>query len=130
MRYQLHHACIYIVRTDVYNKDTFLKLKVLSTIYIDIKDNFDIDDIKDTLKNTYKNEEFVDFIDGVPSTHEVRGTNMCKIGVVFDKIANKAIIISVIDNLVKGAAGQAIQNLNLMMCFNESEGLVNVPMFP
>ena len=107
-----------------------IKRGILSTIYIDVKDNFDIDDIKDALKNTYKNEEFVDFIDGVPSTHEVRGTNMCKIGVVFDKIANKAIIISVIDNLVKGAAGQAIQNLNLMMGFNESEGLVNVPMFP
>ena len=47
-----------------------------------------------------------------------------------NKIANKAIIISVLDNLVKGAAGQAIQNLNLMMGFNESEGLANVPMFP
>ena len=49
---------------------------------------------------------------------------------MFDKIENKAIIISVLDNLVKGAAGQAIQNLNLMMGFNESEGLANVPMFP
>jgi N-acetyl-gamma-glutamyl-phosphate reductase len=107
-----------------------IKRGILSTIYIDIKDNFDINDIKYCLTNTYKNEEFVDFIDGTPSIHEVRGTNMCKIGVVFDKIANKAIIISVIDNLVKGAAGQAIQNLNLMMGLNESEGLVNVPIFP
>ena len=107
-----------------------IKRGILSTIYIDIKDNFDINDIKDSLKNTYENEEFVDFIDGIPSTHEVRGTNMCKMGVVFDKITNKAIIISVIDNLVKGAVGQAIQNLNLMMGFNEAEGLVNVPMFP
>ena len=49
---------------------------------------------------------------------------------VFDSITNKIIIISVIDNLIKGASGQAIQNLNLMMGFNEAEGLINFPMFP
>ena len=107
-----------------------IKRGILSTIYVDIKESYNINDVKDCLKNTYLNEEFVSFIDSIPSTHEVRGTNMCKIGVAYDEITNKAIIISVIDNLVKGAAGQAIQNLNLIMGFNESEGLVNVPMFP
>ena len=107
-----------------------IKRGILSTIYFDINDNCNIDDIKDCLNDTYLNEKFVNFIDGVPSTHEVRGTNMCKIGLAYDAVANKAIIISVLDNLVKGAAGQAIQNLNLMMGFNESEGLVNVSMFP
>ena len=107
-----------------------IKRGILSTIYFDINDNCNIDDIKDCLNDTYLNEKFVNFIDGVPSTHEVRGTNMCKIGLAYDVVANKAIIISVLDNLVKGAAGQAIQNLNLMMGFNESEGLVNVSMFP
>ena len=107
-----------------------IKRGILSTIYFDINDNCNIDDIKDCLNDTYLNEKFVNFVDGVPSTHEVRGTNMCKIGLAYDAVANKAIIISVLDNLVKGAAGQAIQNLNLMMGFNESEGLVNVSMFP
>ena len=107
-----------------------IKRGILSTIYFDINDNCNIDDIKDCLNDTYLNEKFVNFVDGVPSTHEVRGTNMCKIGLAYDAVVNKAIIISVLDNLVKGAAGQAIQNLNLMMGFNESEGLVNVSMFP
>ena len=107
-----------------------IKRGILSTIYFDINDNCNIDDIKDCLNDTYLNEKFVNFVDGVPSTHEVRGTNMCKMGLAYDAVANKAIIISVLDNLVKGAAGQAIQNLNLMMGFNESEGLVNVSMFP
>ena len=49
---------------------------------------------------------------------------------VYDESTNKIIIISVIDNLIKGASGQAIQNLNLMMGFDESEGLINFPMFP
>ena len=107
-----------------------IKRGILSTIYFDINDNCNIDDIKDCLNDTYLNEKFVNFVDGVPSTHEVRGTNMCKMGLAYDAVTNKAIIISVLDNLVKGAAGQAIQNLNLMMGFNESKGLVNVSMFP
>jgi N-acetyl-gamma-glutamyl-phosphate reductase len=107
-----------------------IKRGILSTIYFDINHNFNIDDIKDCLKAAYENEKFVNFVEGVPSTHEVRGTNMCKIGLAYDEVANKAIIVSVLDNLVKGAAGQAIQNLNLMMGFNESEGLVNASMFP
>ena len=107
-----------------------IKRGILSTIYIDIKDGLNIKDIKNCLRDSYKDEEFVDFIEGIPSTHEVRGTNMCKIGLAFDKITKKVIIISVIDNLVKGASGQAIQNLNLMMGFREKEGLVNAPIFP
>ena len=48
----------------------------------------------------------------------------------FDSITNQIIIICVIDNLIKGASGQAIQNLNLMLGFNEEDGLINFPMFP
>jgi len=107
-----------------------IKRGILSTIYFDINDNCSIDDVKDCLNATYLNEKFVNFVDRLPSTHDVRGTNMCKIGFAYDEVANKAIIISVLDNLVKGAAGQAVQNLNLMMGFNESEGLTNVSMFP
>ena len=71
-----------------------IKRGILSTIYFDINHNFNIDDIKDCLKTNYENEKFVNFVDGVPSTHEVRGTNMCKIGLAYDSVANKAIIIS------------------------------------
>ena len=107
-----------------------IKRGILSTIYLDLIHNTNIHDIKECLKKAYLNEKFVAIVDGVPSTHEVRGTNLCKIGVAYDEVTNKVIIISVIDNLLKGAAGQAVQNLNLMMGFNEAEGLNNVSMFP
>jgi N-acetyl-gamma-glutamyl-phosphate reductase len=59
----------------------------------------------------------------------VRGTNFCDIGFKLDDRNNRLILISAIDNLVKGAAGQAVQNMNLMMGFDETDGLLNVP-FP
>ncbi|MBI4228597.1 MAG: N-acetyl-gamma-glutamyl-phosphate reductase, partial [Deltaproteobacteria bacterium] len=61
---------------------------------------------------------------------EVRGSNFCDIGIRSNPVNKTAIIISVIDNLVKGASGQAIQNMNLMMEFDESLGLDIPPVFP
>jgi N-acetyl-gamma-glutamyl-phosphate reductase len=57
----------------------------------------------------------------------VRGTNFCDIGFVLEKGKNRVILMAVIDNLVKGAAGQAVQNMNLMMGLDESAGLNAVP---
>ena len=61
-------------------------------------------------------------------TLHVRGTNYCDIGYKLDAHNNRLIIISAIDNLVKGAAGQAVQNMNLMMGFDETAGLLQVPL--
>ena len=107
-----------------------IKRGILTTIYLSIKDDLNIDNVIKCLKDRYSDETFVDYADTLPSTHDVRGTNLCKMKAVFDESTNKIIIISVIDNLIKGAAGQAIQNLNLMLGFDETNGLINLPMFP
>tara|TARA_E500000331_G_scaffold154128_1_gene149833 strand:+ start:135 stop:1190 length:1056 start_codon:yes stop_codon:yes gene_type:complete len=107
-----------------------IKRGILSTIYLNINDKYNLEDVINCLKDKYTEENFVHYSETLPSTHDVRGTNICKMKAVFDSITNKIIIISVIDNLIKGASGQAIQNLNLMMGFKEAEGLINFPMFP
>ncbi len=66
----------------------------------------------------------------VPHTRYVRGSNFCHIGVFEDRIAGRAVILSVIDNLVKGASGQAMQNLNLMLGLPETTALQQLAMFP
>ena len=65
-----------------------------------------------------------------PQTRHVRGSNMTFIGVAKDRILGRAIIVSVLDNLVKGASGQAIQNMNLVMGWPETMGLEQVALFP
>ena len=65
-----------------------------------------------------------------PATRHVRGSNQCLIGIFEDRIPGRAILISVIDNMVKGAAGQAIQNFNLMFGLPETAGLKQLPLFP
>ena len=60
----------------------------------------------------------------VPDLHAVARTNFCDIGVTFDAATGRAVVVSAIDNLVKGAAGQAVQNMNLMLGFAETEGLL------
>ena len=65
-----------------------------------------------------------------PATRHVRGSNHCLIGVFDDRVAGRALVISAIDNLVKGAAGQAVQNANLMLGLDETAGLEVTPFFP
>jgi N-acetyl-gamma-glutamyl-phosphate reductase len=74
----------------------------------------------------YQGEPFVRLYDAghVPDLHAVRHTNFCDIGVKVDAKTGRGVVVSVIDNLVKGAAGQAIQNMNLMLGCPETEGLL------
>ena len=65
-----------------------------------------------------------------PQTRHVRGSNMTFIGVAKDRIGGRPIVISALDNLVKGASGQAIQNMNLVMGWPEAMGLEQVALFP
>jgi N-acetyl-gamma-glutamyl-phosphate reductase len=90
------------------------------------------DDLRAALSAAYKDEPFVHVAKkGVlPQTQNVRGSNYVQIGVFADRIKNRAIVISVLDNLVKGSAGQAIQNMNLMLGFPETTGLEQIALFP
>ncbi|RYR34548.1 hypothetical protein Ahy_A10g049498 isoform B [Arachis hypogaea] len=103
-----------------------------STIYVEMAPGVSTEDLYQQLKRSYENEEFAVLLGNgvVPRTHSVRGTNYCLINVFPDRIPGRAIIISVIDNLVKGASGQALQNLNLMMGFPENLGLHYQSLFP
>ena len=90
------------------------------------------DDLRAALAAAYKDEPFVHVAKkGVlPQTQNVRGSNYVQIGVFADRIKNRAIVISVLDNLVKGSAGQAIQNMNLMFGLPEAAGLEQIALFP
>lgn len=103
-----------------------------STIYVEMAPGLSSEALNQHLRSSYENEEFVKLLkdDKPPHTRHVRGSNYCFINVFPDRIPGRAIIISVIDNLVKGASGQAIQNLNLMMGIPETTGLLYMPLFP
>ncbi|PON49198.1 N-acetyl-gamma-glutamyl-phosphate reductase, type [Parasponia andersonii] len=103
-----------------------------STIYVEMASGVTVEDLYQHLKTAYKDEEFVILLEKgiVPRTHDVRGSNYCLMNVFPDRIPGRAIIISVIDNLLKGASGQAVQNLNLMLGFPESTGLLCPALFP
>ncbi|GFQ03855.1 phragmoplast orienting kinesin 2 [Phtheirospermum japonicum] len=103
-----------------------------STIYVEMAPGASTEDLYEHLRSFYENEEFVILLkkNDIPHTRHVRGSNYCLMNVFPDRITGRAIIISVIDNLVKGASGQALQNLNLMMGIPESTGLHSVPLFP
>ena len=98
---------------------------ILSTIYIDLKKNININKIIKVLKVHYKNHKFIKVvkINTFLSTNDVINTNNCLISVCKSKYKDKIIILSVIDNLIKGGGGQAIQNMNLFYGFKETEGL-------
>tara|TARA_Y100000590_G_C15528234_1_gene942130 strand:- start:31 stop:1053 length:1023 start_codon:yes stop_codon:yes gene_type:complete len=98
---------------------------ILSTIYLDIKKNIDIKKVTSFLKTYYKKEKFIKILNSnsLLSTNDVINTNNCYISVCKSNSKNKIIILSAIDNLIKGGAGQAVQNLNIIFKFNENEGL-------
>jgi N-acetyl-gamma-glutamyl-phosphate reductase len=104
----------------------------LETITVELAPKKTIVDIRHALEQHYTAEPFVHVLpDGVvPATRMVRGSNHCVINVFADRIPGRAIIVSVIDNLVKGSSGQAIQNFNLMFDYAETMGLEQVALFP
>ncbi|MGD8291461.1 MAG: N-acetyl-gamma-glutamyl-phosphate reductase [Desulfobacterales bacterium] len=102
---------------------------MLTTIYAAPMGTTKVQDVIDSYLSVYSEKPFVRLSpkDGLPDTLHVRGTNYCDIGVKLDDRNNRLIIISAIDNLVKGAAGQAVQNMNIMLGIDETEGLLPVP---
>ncbi len=89
-------------------------------------------DLQRLFEQRYANEQFVDVMPAGshPDTRSVRGTNMCRIAVYRPQDGNTAVILSVEDNLVKGAAGQAVQNMNIMFGLDESTGIDQIALVP
>jgi N-acetyl-gamma-glutamylphosphate reductase len=90
------------------------------------------EDLHAILANAYAKEPFVHVLPfgQMPQTRHVRGSNMTFIGVAKDRVPERAIVISALDNLVKGASGQAVQNMNLMLGYPEATGLEQIALFP
>ena len=98
---------------------------ILSTIYIDLNKNINQNKIINTLRRFYKGKTFIKVAnkDLLLSTNDVIGTNKCIISVCKSKYKDKIILLSAIDNLIKGGSGQAVQNMNLRFGFKEMEGI-------
>ncbi|MBF0355799.1 MAG: N-acetyl-gamma-glutamyl-phosphate reductase [Alphaproteobacteria bacterium] len=105
---------------------------MLASIYVRSRKGASCDDLRAVLEKRYKDEAFVKILPKgvVPQTRHVRGSNLCLIGLAEDRVPGRILLFSAIDNLVKGASGQALQNMNLMFGLPETMGLDLVPMFP
>ncbi|WP_374426836.1 N-acetyl-gamma-glutamyl-phosphate reductase [Tabrizicola sp.] len=101
---------------------------ILATVYV----KGDAKVVHQTLQKAYENEPFLQVLPfgSLPSTRDIAGSNFCHLGVIGDRIAGRAVVVSVLDNLTKGSSGQAIQNANLMLGLPETEGLTLAPVFP
>jgi len=104
---------------------------ILSTIYVRGA-KASPEDLQALLAKAYADEPFVHVLPfrTLPQTRHVRGSNMTFIGVAADRIAGRSIIVSALDNLTKGASGQAVQNMNVMLGFGETMGIDQVALFP
>jgi N-acetyl-gamma-glutamyl-phosphate reductase len=105
---------------------------ILTTIYAKLNRKADTGHVLSLYRTAYAKEPFVRVLpEGVlPNIKNVRGTNICEIGVKVNDRTDTLIIVSAIDNLVKGASGQAVQNMNLMMGFSETAGLGQLALYP
>ncbi len=104
----------------------------LCTSYVKLAKGAKVSDLRAGLAMAYVAAPFVRVVEEgvIPATQHVRGSNYCHVGVFADRLQGRAILVSAIDNLVKGSAGQALQNFNLMYGFEETMGLEQLPLFP
>ena len=105
---------------------------ILVTAYAQLNENLSYTDIKNVYEKYYKNEQFIRLTKEniYPETRWVKGSNYCDIGFALDERTNRIILTGAIDNLVKGASGQAVQNMNILFDLPEKTGLGNIPVFP
>jgi N-acetyl-gamma-glutamyl-phosphate reductase len=105
---------------------------ILATIYVKLKESMSTEHLIDLYKEQYLQNPFVRIrpYGNFPAIKEVAGSNYCDIGLHHDVRTGRLTIVSVIDNLMKGAAGQAVQNANLMIGLSEKTGLEFIPMYP
>jgi N-acetyl-gamma-glutamyl-phosphate reductase len=105
---------------------------IMTTIYANVREGISEQELFDLYQTAYQDSYFVRIREkGVfPSTKEVYGSNFCDISLAYDERTNRITIVSVIDNLMKGAAGQAVQNMNKMFGMDEKTGLEFIPVYP
>jgi len=94
---------------------------ILTTAHIFTNKDLDSDGVRSLYEDFYAGHPFIRF--NVPSLGSVRGTNFCDLFIERDVASNRVVVVSAIDNMVKGASGQAIQNMNLMFGLDETTGL-------
>jgi len=105
---------------------------ILATIYVKMVKGVTVEKLRAALTERYGKEYFVRVLPNgaAPATRHVRGSNFCLMSVHADRVPGRAILMAVEDNLVKGASGQAIQNMNVMAGFAEETALEQLPLFP
>jgi N-acetyl-gamma-glutamyl-phosphate reductase len=103
---------------------------ILASCYARLSEGLDANHARELYRTYYTDAPFVHISVGLPATKHVSGTNMCHIGLAVDSRTNRITVISAIDNLGKGMAGQAIQNMNLMCGFEETAGLEAAGLWP
>lgn len=109
---------------------------ILCTAYASLYKKIEIADLYDLYREFYKDEPFIRIYDPesgeyrFPETRWVKGSNFCDIGLSIDKRTNRVIVVGALDNLVKGAAGQAIQNMNILFGLDETSALKHASIFP
>jgi len=103
---------------------------ILVTSYADIKSGVTTEELQDIYRDYYKGSPFIIITGNSPQTAEVRGTNRCVIRPSVDTRTGKLFVSAVIDNLIKGQAGNAVQNANIRLGFEETAGLMLTPVFP
>lgn len=96
---------------------------ILTTAHVFVKEEVSEEEVSEIYSNFYQDKPFIRLIKGIPMLSSVRGSNFCDIGFEVEKGSDRIVVISAIDNLVKGASGQAIQNMNLMFRLDETTGL-------
>ena len=105
---------------------------ILGTLYAKLTEPKSEEDLRELYKKFYQSHPFVRLlpVGSFPDTRNVRGANFCDLGLKVDADGRRVIVISAIDNLTKGASGQAVHNFNLMMGFPETMGLETPPFIP
>jgi N-acetyl-gamma-glutamyl-phosphate reductase len=105
---------------------------ILTTIYLVLTKKWKTEEVLNAFQEHYQKEPFIRIYPKgkLPNTKDVRGSNYCDIGVKVSEADGRTVIITAIDNLVKGASGEAVQNMNIMLGFPETMGLLPTPLFP
>jgi N-acetyl-gamma-glutamyl-phosphate reductase len=105
---------------------------ILTTLYVNLNKKMKTEDVLSILQEYYRGEPFIRIYPKgkIPNTKDVRGSNYCDIGVIVSESDSRGVVVTAIDNLVKGASGQAVQNMNIMLGYPETMGLDVLPLFP
>ena len=129
---QLGYACGQEIRVNFTPHLVPMNRGILATAYASLKKEVTYEEVKAVYDKYYQQEKFVRVLekDVCPQTKWVEGSNFVDVNFKIDPRTNRVVMMGAMDNLVKGAAGQAIQNMNIMFGLQENRGLKLVPMFP